>query len=110
MFKWFPTSKAACIYFVIAYGILFPWFAICFVWGGVFKGWPISPLWLRLQVQDLLNLFLLPPLMGMGVDLIIAFWADKQYQPTTRKVGGIVVFIAGFFVVLAMMRFYALKS
>ena len=110
MFKWFPTAKAARIYFVLVYGILFPWFAICFIWGGIFKGWPVSPLWLSLQIQDLLNLLLLPPLVGMGIDLLIARWADERYRPTIRRLGGIVILIAGFFVFLAVMRYYVLRS
>ncbi len=104
------NSRLARVYFVIVYGILLPWFAICFIWGEVIKGEGISPLWLRLQMRDLLGLLWLPPLMGMSVDLLTARWADARYKSTIRKVGKVALFVAASVTVLEILKFYVFKA
>ena len=108
-FRWLPTSIIAWGYFAIVYGFLFPWFAICFIWGEVLKGGSVSPLWLRLQVQDLLGLLCLPPLMGMGADLFIAEWTNGQYKLMMRRIGIVVLLTAGFFTFLEIIRYYVIR-
>ncbi len=74
------------------------------------KATPISPLSLRLQVQDLLTLLWLPPLMGMSVDLLVARWADARYKSTIRTVGKATLLVAVFFTFLVILRFYVFKA
>jgi hypothetical protein len=85
--RWLPKSPIAWGYFAIVYGILFPWFAICFFYGEVIKGGSISPLSLRLQVVDLFGLLWLPPLFGIGTDLLVALWTSNEYKLTIQKTG-----------------------
>ncbi len=108
--RWFPTSHAARIYLMTVYGVLAPWFIICFVWGGILKAEPVSPVSLRLQLIDLLNLLALPPLTGIAIDLLIAKWADERYKPTVRKIGRIVLLAALFFMLIVVLRFYVFRS
>jgi hypothetical protein len=105
MFQWLPKAKVARLYLVLIYGVLLPWFAICFIGGSVLKAAFVSPLALRLQVVDILWLLCLPPLAGMGIDLSIADWADGQYRPIIQGIGIIVLLIAAFFTLLAIMRY-----
>jgi len=60
--------------------------------------------------MDILTLLWLPPLAGMGIDLLIAKWADGQYKPAIRKIGKIVLLIALYFILLTVVRYYVLKS
>ncbi len=108
--EWLPKSNSARVYFVIVYGLLFPWFAISFFWGEVVKGWLISPIELQVRVRYLLGLLWLPPLTGMGVDLCMARWTDVPYRSKVQRIGAMVLLIALDFTLLEMVRFYVLKS
>jgi uncharacterized membrane protein YadS len=110
MFQWLPKAKVARLYLVLIYGVLLPWFALCFIGGSVLKATFISPLALRLQVMDVLWLLCLPPLAGMGIDLSIADWADNYYRPTIQGIGIVVLLIASYFTLLAIMRYHLLGS
>jgi hypothetical protein len=105
IFQWLPKARVARLYFVLVYGVLLPWFAICFIGGSVLKAAFVSPLALRLQVMDILWLLCLPPLAGMGVDLSLADWADSYYRPTIQGIGIIVLLIAAFFTLSAIMKY-----
>ncbi len=86
--RFLPKSKTSRVYLGVVYGILLTWFVTCFAWGEAFRGSVFVPPRVDiLQVRDLLTLCAMPALAGMSVDLLIAKWPEKQYQPVARAAG-----------------------
>lgn len=92
--KWLPKSKVARAYVGAVYGILLPWFIICFLWAELLRGYPVASSELRWQVRLFLRLCSVPPAAGMSVDLLVALWVDLSYKRAARIAGLSLIAIA----------------
>ncbi len=87
-------SEVTRIYFIIVYGILLPWFAVCYAWWNGLRLSHALPADLSLKAMDILLMCGAPPLAGMSVDLLIAKWISKHYRVRGRQIGIVLLVLA----------------
>ncbi len=102
--RFLPKSITSRVYLGVVYGILLTWFVTCFAWGEAFRRIVFLPsrIDILLQVRDLLTLCAMPAVAGMSVDLLIARWPEKQYQPVARAAG---LVLLAFFILVVGVHF-----
>lgn len=102
--QWLPRSGLRRLYFLGTYGILFTWLITCLVWSESIRGFfAPPPSLLTVTLREYLDIYALPPLIGIGVDLLASLWLDKRYRSYSRSLGFVILFV-GIFSVLSVMR------
>ncbi len=85
---WLPQSGLKRLYFLTVYGTLFTWFITCSVWSESIRGFfAPPPSLLTVRVREYLNIYSLPPIVGMGADLLASLWLEKRYWLYSRALG-----------------------
>lgn len=97
-------SEVTRIYFIIVYGILLPWFVVCYTWWEGLRVSQVLPANLSLKAMDILLMCGAPPLAGMSVDLLIAKWISKRYRVQSRRIG---IVLLAFAMIIVLPRVVA---
>lgn len=87
LWGWIPRTGIAHVYFITTYGILLTWVITCVIWQDSLGDTISASEEFLSKSRHLLTLCFIPPLVGIGVDLLISRWIDTRHKRITRSVG-----------------------